>query len=268
MRWWGRYGYPVLTRWVRRDDVLYLGPGYEEEPPMALPLSTTDEPDRFPIQLYHRLANETDLSGKHVLEVSCGHGGGASYLMRTFNPASYTGLDLNPAGIAFCRKRYNLPGLEFVQGDAENLPFPDESFDVVINIEASHCYPNFSRFLAEVARVLRPGGRFLYTDLRIRDHVEDWQAALSAAPMQMINREVINDQIIRGYEKNSQQRETQLNRHLPGFLGRFAADFAGVQGSGNYRALQTGELSYQRYTFAKEPMTDESEGTQPNTPSL
>ena len=52
------------------------------------------------------------------------------------DPASYTGLDLNPAGLALCRKRHNLPSLDFVRGDAENLPFPDQSFDAVINIES------------------------------------------------------------------------------------------------------------------------------------
>jgi ubiquinone/menaquinone biosynthesis C-methylase UbiE len=69
-------------------------------------------------------------------------------------------LDFNPDGIAYCRKRHILPGLDFVHGDAENLPFPDESFDAVINVEAPHAYPQLSRFLAAVARVLRPGRTF------------------------------------------------------------------------------------------------------------
>src|ERR1700694_922148 len=103
---------------------------------VGVPLSASDEHNRFPIQLYHRTATQVDLTGKRVLEVGCGHGGGASYLLRTLHPASYTGLDLNTTGIAFCRKRHNLAGLEFVQGDAENLPFPDQSFDAVINIES------------------------------------------------------------------------------------------------------------------------------------
>ncbi len=55
------------------------------------------------------------------------------YLTRTLKPAKYTALDLNPAGIAFCKKRHQVEGLEFVRGDAENLPFPDNSFDAVIN---------------------------------------------------------------------------------------------------------------------------------------
>jgi cyclopropane fatty-acyl-phospholipid synthase-like methyltransferase len=47
---------------------------------------------------------QADLSGKRVLEVSCGHGGGASYVVRTLRPASYTGLDLSTDAIAFCGK--------------------------------------------------------------------------------------------------------------------------------------------------------------------
>ena len=99
-------------------------------------------------------------------------------LTRTVQPASYTGVDLNPTGVNFCRKRHNVPGLDFVQGDAEKLLFADESFDAVINVGASHCYVHCPRFLAEVARMLRPGGHFLYTDLRSREGVAHWEAGL------------------------------------------------------------------------------------------
>ena len=133
---------------------------------MGLPLAPEDEPNRYCIQLYHRTATQADLGGKQVLEVSSGHGGGAAYLVRTLRPAAYTGLDYNPDGVAFAQKRHHLPGLEFVHGNAENLPFPDESFDAVINVEASHAYPHFDRFLPEMVRVLRPGGHFLYADFR------------------------------------------------------------------------------------------------------
>ena len=82
-----RYWYPFFTRLGGNNDV-FLNMGYEEDPPMALPLAASDEPDRFFINLYHRTATQADLTGKRVLEVSCGHGGGASYLMRSVRPAS------------------------------------------------------------------------------------------------------------------------------------------------------------------------------------
>jgi hypothetical protein len=70
------------------DEMLFLSYGYEEDPPMALPLAATDEPNRFCIELYHRTATQADLTGKRVLEVSCSHGGGPPHLMRTVHPAS------------------------------------------------------------------------------------------------------------------------------------------------------------------------------------
>lgn len=251
----GKYGYPFLTRLFGADEVLFMNWAYEEDPPMALPLAASDEPNRFWIQLYHRTATQADLSSKRVLEVSCGHGGGASYLLRTLRPSSYTGLDLNKAGIAFCRKRHNLPGLDFVHGNAENLPFADQSFDAVINIEASHNYLGFPRFLAEVTRVLRPGGHFLYADFRPRDRIAEWQAALAEAPMQLVSQEVINAQVLRGMEKISQPNQDIFRRHVPTFLPRLALllarELTGTQGSRWYRGMQSGELSYRMYCFAK-----------------
>ena len=102
------------TRLLGGDDWLFFNYGYEEDPPMGIPLDAADEPHRYFIQLYHRTATQVDLSGKRVLECSCGHGGGASYLVRTQHPASYTGLDLNPAGIEFAKNRHHLPNLDFV----------------------------------------------------------------------------------------------------------------------------------------------------------
>jgi SAM-dependent methyltransferase len=212
-----KYYYPVITR-LFADDMPLLNLGYEEDPPMALPLAPSDEPNRFPIQLYHRTATQVDLGGKQVLEVSCGHGGGASYLVRTLRPASYTGLDLNRAGIEFCRRTYDLAALDFVPGDAENLPFADRSFDTVLNVEASHGYGDFPRFLAEVARVLRPGGHFLYADLRPRARIAEWEAALADAPLRLLSEKSIVDEVARGLLENSTRTREQIGRHVPSLV--------------------------------------------------
>jgi ubiquinone/menaquinone biosynthesis C-methylase UbiE len=247
-----KYGYRFLSRVLTRDDVLFLNYGYEEDPPMALPLAASDEPDRFPIQLYYRAATQVDLAGKKVLEVSCGHGGGASYLMRTLHPASYTGLDLNTVGIEFCRKRHNLPGLDFVQGNAESLPFPDQSFDAVINVEAAINYQNVPRFFAEVERVLRPGGQFLYADIRYADEIAAWEAELANIPMRLVSEQVINTEVMRGLEKN--RFLEQITRRLPNiaFLRGIANDYAGGPGSLIYRRLENGEALYRLFCFAKD----------------
>ncbi|OBF57334.1 SAM-dependent methyltransferase [Mycobacterium sp. 852002-53434_SCH5985345] len=246
-----KYGYRFLSRLLTRDDVLFLNYGYEEDPPLALSLAADDERDRFPIQLYHRTATQVDLAGKDVLEVSCGHGGGASYLVRTLHPASYTGLDLNTVGIDFCRKRHDLPGLQFVQGNAESLPFPDASFDAVINVEAAINYRNVRRFFAEVERVLRPGGHFLYADIRYADEIATWEADLAGISLRRISETAINAQVMRGLEQN--RLFDQITRRLPniGFLRGIAEDYAGGRGSLIYRRLENGEASYRLFSFAK-----------------
>jgi ubiquinone/menaquinone biosynthesis C-methylase UbiE len=248
-----RHWYPMMTRRLgQKEDVVFLNWGYEEDPPMGLPLDESDEPNRYSIQLYHQTATQTDLVGKKVLEVSCGHGGGSSYLTRTCKPASYTGLDFNANGIEFCRTRHNLPGLDFVHGDAEYLPFPDESFDAVVNVEASHIYPHFERFLAEVTRVLRPGGHFLYADFRNRDGFGAWEKGLAEFGMRQVCKRVINQQVLRGLQNNSQRSNELINRYMPAFTRRFAREFAVVDGSWFYKDLQRGEIDYRSYCFVKD----------------
>ena len=234
--------YLINSRFLANDDRVFLNWGYDEDPSMALPLSESDEPDRYSIQLYHRTATQVDLAGKRVLEVSCGHGGGASYLMRTQSPASYTGLDLNSIGLDVCRKKHQLPGLDFVHGSAEKLPFADQSFDAVINVEASHCYPEFPRFLTEVARVLRPGGHFLYTDARKRQYIAEWERDLHDAPMQLVSESVINEQVARGIEKIYLSM-FKPRRFRPSINYRLWSHF--------HRRLLNNKISYRVYCFTK-----------------
>jgi ubiquinone/menaquinone biosynthesis C-methylase UbiE len=248
-----RYWYPIMTRGLsQQDDVQFLNWGYEEDPPLGLPLDEADEPNRYSIQLYHQTATQTDISGKKVLECSSGHGGGASYLTRTLQPASYTGLDFNAAGVEFCKERHQLPGLDFVHGDAENLPFPDESFDAVINVEASHIYPHFERFLGEVKRVLRPGGHFLYADFRNRDGFGAWENVMAESGLRQVSKRVINTEVLRGLKKNSPRSNELINNHMPAFLRKFGREFAVVDGSWFYNDLERGEIDYRAYHFVKD----------------
>jgi len=247
-----RLWYPFLTRRLRGEEVLFLNYAFETQPPVGLALDAADEPDRACIQLYHHVATQAVLSGREVLEVSCGHGGGASWITRHLLPARYVGLDLNPAGVAFCSQRHAVQGLSFLQGDAQNLPFPDASFDAVINLEASHCYPDFPAFLAEVARVLRPGGHFLYADFRFSEGFAAWESALAQVPLHCLNTRDIREEVLRGMEANAARSEALIRRRLPRFLHRLGRDFAGLPGSSVYNALKSGDMSYRSWCFRKD----------------
>lgn len=249
----GKYGYALQTRMLSHDEELpFIDWGYEESPPMGIPLSAEDEPNRYCIQLYHSTASQFDISGKKVLEVSCGHGGGASYLVRTMHPASYTGLDLNGPGIEMCRRRHQLPGLDFVCGDAQDMPLEDSSFDVVISVEAGHLYPRFRSFLGEVARVLRPGGHFLYADERARRDVPEWDAALAQFPLRLISSRAINDDVVRGMDGSSVPVAALIDERVPKLLRGAAREFACLPGSRMYRSMQDGSTVYRMYHFVKD----------------
>src|SRR5579862_140298 len=76
--WLWRLWYPFLTRLSGRSPVSFLNYGYaDDEPGKGPSLMEQDEPDRPCIQLYHHVVSAVDLRGLDVLEVSCGHGGGA-----------------------------------------------------------------------------------------------------------------------------------------------------------------------------------------------
>jgi len=246
-----RLWYPFLTRRLKSEEVLFLNYAFETDPPVGLRLESQDEPNRACIQLYHHVASQVDLCGKTVLEVSCGHGGGASWITRTMQLASYTGLDLNSTGIRFCQQRHRVPGLTFVHGDAQKLPFADGSLDAVINVEASHCYPDFPGFLAEVGRVLRPGGHFLYADFRFRGDVAAWDTAIAAAPLKIIQTRNIRAEVLRGMDGNAERSDVLVVQRLPRWLHSLGRDFAGLPGSRVHSALQTGELSYRSWCFRK-----------------
>jgi SAM-dependent methyltransferase len=101
-------------------------------------------------------------AGKRVLEYGCGLGGQAFTLAR--NGAAVTGIDISEVAVAQARRRAageSLPGLTFVKGDAENLDFPDRSFDLVCGSGILH-HLDLPRALREIHRVLADGGRGVF----------------------------------------------------------------------------------------------------------
>jgi ubiquinone/menaquinone biosynthesis C-methylase UbiE len=100
-----------------------------------------------------------DWTGRDVLEVGCGLGTDAVQFGR--NHARYTGVDLTPRSIELTALRFRQQKLDgrFLTADAENLPFPDGSFDLVYSHGVLHHTPNTERAIQEVHRVLKPDGR-------------------------------------------------------------------------------------------------------------
>lgn len=98
--------------------------------------------------------------GESVLDIACGTGNTA--LMARARGAKVTGLDLTPELLASAQKRATAEGYDDItwkQGDAEDLPFPDGAFDVVVSSCGLMFAPNQQKVAGELARVTKPGGR-------------------------------------------------------------------------------------------------------------
>ncbi|NCJ07570.1 methyltransferase domain-containing protein [Synechococcales cyanobacterium C] len=210
----------------------------------ALILKPEDEPERFCIQLYHHLASATQLKEKDVLEVGSGRGGGASYLKRYFEPKSLVGVDFSSKAVTFCRDNYAVDGLAFQVGDAEALAFADESFDVVLNVESSHCYGDLDAFFSEVKRVLRPGGYFLYTDSRTDFQWDDHYQHLQNSGLNIIKTEDITQNVLAALDKDHERKSHLIQAKIPKILAKPLQEFAGMKGSTFYENLKAGKIIY------------------------
>ena len=256
-----RMVYEVAAR--ARDDVTTLM-NFGYAPPEGFDEDLASQEERFGLQLYAAVAGAVNLSSKDVLEVGCGQGGGSAFVFERFGPRSLTGLDVAKTAVQRCRSRYARPGLEFVVGDAEDLPFPDGTFDAVLSVESSHCYPDVPQFLREVRRVLRRGGLLLLADLRQaspasasveapapQEDIRRLSQQLADAGFETLEREDISKNVVRALHLDTPARRARIERRAPKRLRAHALEFAAVEGSPIYNALTEGTWSYERFVLQK-----------------
>ena len=113
-------------------------------------------------------------SQSRVLDLACGPGIVAEALAR--DAGGVVALDLTPAMVSRARSRCAEAGFDNVHctlSQGETLPFADASFDAVVNRSAIHHFPDPGPILAEVARVLQPGGRLVVSDVVSSEDAEE-----------------------------------------------------------------------------------------------
>jgi ubiquinone/menaquinone biosynthesis C-methylase UbiE len=207
--------------------------------------------EALPQRLYHYVASAADLTGKNILEVGAGRGGGLAHVKQRLSPKLAFGVDLSPQAVTLSRKSFGqIPGLTFLQGDAESLPFGDQSFDAVLNVESSHCYPNRAQFFQEVRRVLVSGGHFLYTDFFDPQMVKEVRSLLEKAPFQLLEEEDLTENILLALRLD-EARKLALIKQTPSWIQPSFHNFAATTQSSNYKILARRERLYVRFALQK-----------------
>ena len=242
------YGY--ISSLDKDGEVTFLNYGYADH--NRIELKQEDEDNRYSIQLYNHIADSVRLENLDILEVGCGRGGGASYIARYLAPKSVKGIDLCKKSIDFCKRRYHIEGLSFYHGNALNLPFTDNSFDVVINVESSHRYSDMERFLGEVYRVLSPGGYFLFADLRDKELIEPLRKQLDNCQLKIIKEETITPNVIKALVLANEKKMDVIERLVPRLLHRLTKEFAGTRETALYKSFMKGKKEYLHYILQKD----------------
>ncbi|PIC32958.1 hypothetical protein B9Z55_013109 [Caenorhabditis nigoni] len=174
------------------------------------------EPHRAHIYLYEKAMSMhpkyPDFENLEILEVSCGQGYSLEWIERWHGPAKC---------LIGCDKVVTRNVNNIVYGDATNLPFADESFDFVLNVEAAHLYSDYRKFLKECARVLRSGGVFCYADVRYPRDVSLINEAANAAGFETRHIEYCTDEVVVGLNHVARKYDDLLEK-APLFVKLFS----------------------------------------------
>jgi ubiquinone/menaquinone biosynthesis C-methylase UbiE len=244
--------YEMLAKRFNAPDWTFMNYGYapsENEP--VLLLDDRDEINRYSIQMYHYLALKTGIQGKDILEIGSGRGGGAHYPIQKLGAGRVAGLDIAYNAVKMARKNYNVPHLSFQQGTAEKLPFSDDTFDIVINVESSHTYGSIELFLSQAKRVLREGGYLLLADFRLSEAMIHFSEQLAHSELKLILEENISQNVIEAIEGEEESKQKRINENFPPWMHKLFKEFAGVVNGRVHSNLKSGALKYYRFVLRK-----------------
>jgi len=244
--WVFRALYWYMNKLDKHHQVIFMNYGYSEPGENVL-LDSEDEKNRYSLQLYHHLIKMTDLTGKDIVDVGSGRGGGLNYIARSFSPLSMTGIDNGKGSVEFCRKHYNNENLTFVPGDARKLPLEDNSCDVLLNVESSHRYRSMELFLKEVKRILRPGGYFLFADFRYHHEWPGIIRLFSDSGFKVLSEKDITTNILLSLDLDSERRISLVKRYAPGILQKGILNFTGSKGTETYDYFLTRKFTYRSF---------------------
>ena len=122
--------------------------------------------ERKEAALFEKFGGKT--VGQKVLEIGCGRGVGTEIIFERFGASDVDAFDLDPEMIGLAKERlasYPAERLQLFIGDAEQIDAPDNSYDAVFDFGIIHHIPSWQQSVEEVARVLKPNGKFYFEEV-------------------------------------------------------------------------------------------------------
>jgi SAM-dependent methyltransferase len=168
--------YWAVSQEPERDFIFPTGRGWAED--LGYPPELSHVPDTA-AESFAGVANPFSLGrlapGERVLDLGCGAGTDSLVAAQMVGSSgSVVGIDMTSAMLAKARRaaaELGVTNAGFIEGEVESLPFPDESFDVVISNGVIDLVPDKDAVYSEIHRVLAPGGRVQIADVTIQNPV-------------------------------------------------------------------------------------------------
>ena len=173
-----RKTYASVSEEAGRDFIFPTGRAWAED--LGYPAELASVPEAA-VESFAGVANPWELGrlarGDRVLDLGSGAGTDSLVAAQMVGQQGHvTGIDMTPEMLAKARTAAAAMGaanIQFVEGEAERLPFPDESFDVVVSNGVIDLIPDKDAVFAELHRVLVPGGRMQIADVTIQNAVSE-----------------------------------------------------------------------------------------------
>jgi arsenite methyltransferase len=173
-----RKTYASVSEEPERDFIFPTGRSWAED--LGYPAELDHVPESA-VESFAGVANPWTMGrlaqGERVLDLGSGAGTDSLVAAQMVGPDGHvTGIDMTPQMLAKARAaaaEMGAANVEFVEAEAEQLPFPDESFDVVVSNGVIDLIPDKDAVFAELRRVLVPGGRIQIADVTIQNPVSE-----------------------------------------------------------------------------------------------
>jgi SAM-dependent methyltransferase len=170
--------YSAVSQEPERDFIFPTGRAWAED--LGYPDELANVPDSA-VESFAGVANPWTMgrlaAGERVLDLGSGAGTDSLVAAQMVGPDGHvTGIDMTAAMLAKARaaaSEMGVANIEFVEAEAEQLPFDDASFDVVISNGVIDLIPDKDAVFAELYRVLAPGGRMQIADVTIQNPVSE-----------------------------------------------------------------------------------------------
>lgn len=199
------------------DHAHYLNWGYHSDSldkDQACHRVAEHEPNQSQARLVLEIIGNTALDGKRIMDIGCGRGGALALLQRFYEPAQLMGIDISPSNIAYCRQQHQGRRLRFQLGDACRLPHPDNSVDVILNMESSGAYSDLPAFFRQVHRVLAPEGYFCFSDVIDQTSLPLMQEAMFLCGLELHQHRSVRQEVLASRRRASPHLWQRLKRVL------------------------------------------------------